>query len=97
MELLTLVMYDIEDDRARAKIADDCKDAGLERVQYSVFRGPMTRTRRGELIAKLTDRLGDRRGRFLVVSLCERDVRDMREHINDMPGLLPGSDGSAAA
>lgn len=51
-------MYDIEDDRVRGKIADDCKDAGLERVQYSVFRGTLTRTHRSELIAKLTDRLG---------------------------------------
>lgn len=92
-----MVMYDIEDDRVRGKIADDCKDAGLERVQYSVFRGTLTRTHRSELIAKLTDRLGDRRGRFLVVALCERDVRDMREHINDMPGTVPGRDGSAAA
>jgi CRISPR-associated endonuclease Cas2 len=34
-------MYDIENDRIRRKVAEDCKDSGLERVQYSVFRGLM--------------------------------------------------------
>jgi CRISPR-associated protein Cas2 len=85
MELLTMIMYDIENDRIRRKVAEDCKDAGLERVQYSVFRGPMTRTRRGELVAKLRGRLGEERGRFLIATLCERDAREIREYGNDMP------------
>lgn len=97
MELFTLVMYDIHDDHIRLRIAEDCKDAGLERVQYSVFRGKLSRTRRGELAAKLLERLGERPGRFLIVCLCERDVRDMREHSNDMPSGWPGGERSKAA
>lgn len=97
MELLTLVMYDIEDDRLRLRVAEDCKDAGLERVQYSVFRGTLNRTRRRELTAKLVERLGSSRGRILVVSLCERDVREMSEYSNEMlPGFPPGRRGMAA-
>lgn len=95
-ELLTLVMYDVEDDRIRNRIAEDCKDAGLTRVQYSVFRGSLSRTHRGELVTKLRDRLGHRRGRFLVVAMCERDVRDMREHVSDMPMTMRGDRGEAA-
>jgi CRISPR-associated protein Cas2 len=85
MEVLTLIMYDIENDRIRRKVAEDCKDSGLERVQYSVFRGPMTRTRRSELVAKLRSRLGAERGRFLIATMCERDAREIREYGNDMP------------
>jgi CRISPR-associated protein Cas2 len=83
MELDTFVIYDIESDPVRLRVADDCKDAGLERVQYSVFRGPLDRTRRKELFAKLLVRLGDGRGRFLMMSLCEKDAREVREHVND--------------
>lgn len=97
MEILTIVMYDIEDDRVRRKVSEDCKDSGLDRVQYSVFRGPMTRTRRAELVAKLRSRLGDKRGRFLVATLCERDAREIREFGNDMPIDWCARDGKEAA
>jgi CRISPR-associated protein Cas2 len=83
MELDTLVLYDIEDDKVRFRIAEDCKDAGLERVQMSAFRGPTTRTRRQELTAKLATRLGDGKGRILVVALCEKDARAVVELRNE--------------
>lgn len=35
-------MYDIVDDRSRNRVAKACKQAGLYRVQYSVFLGKMT-------------------------------------------------------
>jgi CRISPR-associated protein Cas2 len=97
MELLTLLMYDIENDRIRRKVAEDCKDAGLERIQYSVFRGPMTRTRRAELVAKVRSRLGEERGRLLIATMCERDAREIREYGNDMPIDWRERDGKAAA
>lgn len=37
----TLICYDIEDDKLRKKISDRLIQAGLERVQYSVFLGPL--------------------------------------------------------
>ena len=40
--MITWVMYDIENDKARTKIAKYCKQAGLYRVQYSVFLGSVT-------------------------------------------------------
>ena len=36
------VLYDIENDRARTKVAKYCKQAGLYRVQYSCFLGTIT-------------------------------------------------------
>ena len=37
--MITWVMYDIENDRARTRVAKYCKQAGLYRVQYSIFLG----------------------------------------------------------
>lgn len=37
--MIIWVMYDIENDRSRTKIARYCKQSGLYRVQYSVFLG----------------------------------------------------------
>lgn len=39
--MIAWVLYDIEDDKARSKVAKLCKQAGLYRVQYSVFLGTL--------------------------------------------------------
>lgn len=62
-ELLTFVVYDIEDDRIRLRIANVCRDYGLAHIQYSVFSGPLDSTRRGELHARLADTLGGHQGK----------------------------------
>lgn len=49
MELSTLVIYDIEDDRARLRVSEACKDFGLERLQFSCFRGNLSQNKREEL------------------------------------------------
>ncbi len=78
-ELLTFVVYDIADDRVRFRIAEVCKDYGLDHIQYSVFSGPLDATRRSELFARLSDTLGRAEGRIIVLQLCEKDARAKRE------------------
>lgn len=39
--MIAWVLYDIEDDSVRGKVAKYCKQAGLYRVQYSVFVGTL--------------------------------------------------------
>lgn len=82
-QLLTLVVYDIEDDRVRGRIANACKDYGLEHIQYSAFSGMLDMTRRNELAARLGDTLGGAVGRILVLPVCEKDVRTKREFVNE--------------
>lgn len=81
--ILTFVIYDIEDDRIRGRIANTCKDYGLERVQYSAFRGSLDATRRGELFTRLADTLGPDVGRILVLPICEKDGQACREVVNE--------------
>ena len=52
-ELITLVIYDVEDDRARARVAEACKDFGLVRIQYSCFRGKLSQNKREELYERM--------------------------------------------
>ncbi len=89
-----LVVYDIPSDRLRTKIADICLDYGLERVQYSVFRGELSTNRQGELMLKVRRKLGKSAGSVLLFPVCERDLRLMREVTNrggepELPGSAP--------
>lgn len=42
-------MYDIEDDKVRSKVAKLCKQAGLYRVQFSVFLGTIENSQKDTL------------------------------------------------
>jgi len=81
-QLLTFVVYDIEDDRVRGRVANACKDYGLERVQYSAFCGALDASRRGELTARLADTLGREVGKILVLPVCGKDAGAKREFVN---------------
>lgn len=51
--MITWVMYDIENDKARTKIAKYCKQAGLYRVQYSVFLGSVSANEKDTLALQI--------------------------------------------
>ncbi|WP_447977325.1 CRISPR-associated endonuclease Cas2 [Candidatus Nitrospira bockiana] len=74
-ELQTYVLYDIRDDSTRTRVAEVCKDYGLERIQFSAFSGSLSRNRREELFLRLEETLGDRPGKILVQPVCEKDFR----------------------
>ncbi|HDI32235.1 MAG TPA: CRISPR-associated endonuclease Cas2 [Thermofilum sp.] len=48
-----LVIYDISDDGLRFKISELCKDFGLLRIQKSAFLGPLTNSRKRELVSRI--------------------------------------------
>lgn len=54
-----LLVYDIVNDRQRAKVADACLDYGLDRVQYSAFSGLLSRTHQEELMLRIEAIIGD--------------------------------------
>ena len=73
-DLLTFVVYDITDDKLRLKVADVCKDYGLDHIQYSVFSGPLDSTRRNEMFARLDHTLGNNEGKILMLQICEKTL-----------------------
>ena len=73
-----LLIYDITDTRTRNRIVDACKDYGLERFQYSAFRGVLTRNKAEELWGRIMEEVEEKRGRVLMVRLCEEDARTLK-------------------
>lgn len=53
--MIIWVMYDIENDRVRTKIARYCKQSGLYRVQYSVFLGNINENEKDTLQLQIED------------------------------------------
>ncbi|MFQ5802026.1 MAG: CRISPR-associated endonuclease Cas2 [Candidatus Methylomirabilales bacterium] len=88
-EVQTYVIYDIQDDRVRYRIANVCKDYGLARVQFSAFAGPLNANKREELFLRLCRDLGEHQGKVLVLPVCEKDEKAKRELIiHEEPKVL---------
>lgn len=68
-----LLIYDIPDDRLRARVADMCLDYGLRRVQYSAFFGEMSRNRREEIVNRIKERAGKKPVSVHVFPICADD------------------------
>ncbi|HOO57491.1 MAG TPA: CRISPR-associated endonuclease Cas2 [bacterium] len=72
-----IVIYDVECDKRRNRISCACKDFGLERIQYSVFWGALTKAGRKELFHILSDELDVSPGSILVMPVSEQSFRRM--------------------
>lgn len=81
-ETTVIVVYDIENDAIRNKVAEACKDYGLERVQYSCFMGMLNRNMRSELFLKLKELLGERPGKIIVMPICASDMALKKDVVN---------------
>lgn len=68
-----IVIYDIPDDRLRAKVADICLNYGLDRIQYSAFLGQLTRSQQQELWKRIRRQVGRREANVQLYPLCADD------------------------
>ncbi|GAX88396.1 CRISPR-associated endonuclease Cas2 [Effusibacillus lacus] len=73
-----LVIYDVENDRIRSKVANACKDYGLQRIQFSAFRGDLSANRMEELFFRLKKILGVDKGNIQMYPMCEKDLKQAR-------------------
>ncbi|MCS7131310.1 MAG: CRISPR-associated endonuclease Cas2 [Hadesarchaea archaeon] len=71
----TLVIYDISSDEIRTKLADRLFDYGLQRIQYSAFKGELNVHDREVLVKELMKFIGGGRDSIYVIPLCERCAR----------------------
>ena len=77
-EQYLVVLYDIQIDRLRTRVSEACLDYGLERIQFSAFRGKLTRNKREELFLRLNAILENTPGKILVQPICEKDIKAAR-------------------
>lgn len=76
-EVSLVLIYDIEDDRLRTRVADACLDYGLERIQFSAFFGKLNRNRRQELALRIQREVGSGSARVRMIPVCEDDLKDV--------------------
>lgn len=55
--MITWVLYDIKDDKVRNTVAKYCKQAGLYRVQYSVFLGSLDTNQKDTLELRIEEEI----------------------------------------
>ena len=82
-EQYLVVLYDIQIDRLRTRVSEACLDYGLERIQFSAFRGKLTRNKREELFLRLNAILEDTPGKILVQPICGKDIKAARSVENN--------------
>ena len=77
-ESLTWILYDITKNRSRNKVAKACKEAGLYRVQKSVFVGPIEHNRLDELALYIEDLIDPDNDKVYIFPMCEADFRKVQ-------------------
>jgi CRISPR-associated protein Cas2 len=70
--MLTLVIYDISDDKKRTHLSRKLLSYSLTRVQYSAFKGDLNSHDRFVLSKEIKKFLSTERDSIYIIPLCER-------------------------
>lgn len=70
--MLTLVIYDISDDKKRTKLSRKLLSYAMERIQYSAFKGELNSHDRFVLAKEIGKYLSTETDSIYVIPLCER-------------------------
>lgn len=73
--MIAWVLYDIEQDRARNKVAKYCKQAGLYRVQYSVFLGTLNDNEKDSLELQIEDEINPEKDKVYIFPMSKSELR----------------------
>jgi len=73
---MTWVLYDIENDSARTKVAKYCKQAGLYRVQLSVFLGKVEANLKDELELKIAAEINEAKDKVYIFPMSKAELKN---------------------
>lgn len=73
--MIVWVLYDIEKDKARSRVAKICKQAGLYRVQYSVFVGTMAPSDKDSLQLQIEDLIDPDNDKVYIFPMNKEEMR----------------------
>ncbi len=76
--MLTWLVYDITNDKIRNRVAKLCKNAGLYRVQKSVFLGDIEKNRMDELHIHCSDLIEVETDSLYIFPMCEDDFKKVK-------------------
>jgi len=74
-EQLVWVIYDISDDKVRRKVVKVTEEAGLYRVQKSVFLGTIERNPLDELVLQVSKLIDEDTDSVYIFPMCEADFK----------------------
>ncbi|MBK8562491.1 MAG: CRISPR-associated endonuclease Cas2 [Saprospiraceae bacterium] len=75
--MIAWVIYDIESDKARTKVAKFCKQAGLYRVQLSVFLGTLSRNDKDALALKIEQEINVDRDKVYIFPMSKEEMQQV--------------------
>ena len=73
--MIVWVMYDIVDDKSRTKVAKACKQAGLYRVQYSVFLGKLTANDKDSLSLYIEELIDEKKDSVYIFPMSKNELQ----------------------
>lgn len=76
--MLTWLIYDISNDRNRNNVIKRCKNAGLYRVQYSVFLGDVETNRIDELFLECEEIINKDTDSLYIFPMCKDDFNKVK-------------------
>ncbi len=78
MPVLVWIIYDIVEDKARTRVAKECKRYGLERVQKSAFLGKLESNRFDELSEKCRALIDEKVDSVYLFPFCQDDFKRVK-------------------
>lgn len=73
--MIAWVMYDIEIDKSRTKVAKLCKQAGLYRVQFSVFLGTIDANQKDALKLQIADLINEETDSVYIFPMSKTELQ----------------------
>ena len=73
--MIVWVLYDIEDDKVRTKTAKLCKQAGLYRVQFSVFLGTLDANAKDTLELRIKDLIDEDKDSVYMFPMSKNELQ----------------------
>ncbi len=73
--MISWVLYDIQNDKARTKLAKCCKQAGLYRVQYSVFLGSLNKNQKDTLELQADELINPDIDKVYIFQMSKEELR----------------------
>ena len=73
--MIVWTMYDIKDNKARSRVAKYCKQAGLYRVQYSVFLGTLPASEKDSLELQIQDQIDEEEDSVYIFPMSKNELQ----------------------
>lgn len=76
--MLVWIIYDIEKNKIRNKVAAQCKGYGLIRVQKSVFLGTLNNSEIDEISLKCQELMDKKKDSIYIFPMCDEDFKKVK-------------------